>query len=253
MTADEYLRDILNREAVDTGPLSLVRGVQTVLYPIIQRWAGNRLLSVHPSGSFMKGTANKSGTDIDLFISLSEETTETLKEIYDKLFNTMKANGYTPIRQNVSINVRQQGYSVDLVPGKRQTPFGNDHSLYWRRADTWTKTNVITHINHVIQRGRQNETRIIKLWRNQKQVDFPSFYLELTVIDALPRQYPETLSSNVWRVFQYLRDRFTIARVVDPANTNNIVSDDLTAAVKGKIKAEAEQALGADNWNQIVT
>ena len=87
MTADEYLRGILGREAVDTGPQSPVREVQSVMDPIIRGWAGNRLLSIHPSGSFMKGTANKSGTDIDLFISLSEETTETLKEVYDKLFN----------------------------------------------------------------------------------------------------------------------------------------------------------------------
>jgi tRNA nucleotidyltransferase (CCA-adding enzyme) len=86
MSRDVYLQNILNREAVDTGPFSPVRGVQSVLYPIIQGWGGDRLLGVHPSGSFMKGTANKTGTDIDLFISLSEQTTETLKEIYDKLF-----------------------------------------------------------------------------------------------------------------------------------------------------------------------
>ncbi len=40
MTPDQYLLGILSREAVDTGPLSPVRGVQAVLYPIIQRWQG---------------------------------------------------------------------------------------------------------------------------------------------------------------------------------------------------------------------
>ena len=95
-------------------------GMQAVLYPIIQGWAGNQLLTVHSSGSFMKGTANKSGTDIDLFISLSEQTTETLKQIHDKLFDRMTEKGYMPTRQNVSINVRVSGYSVDLVPAKRQ-------------------------------------------------------------------------------------------------------------------------------------
>lgn len=189
MTADQYLWSILLRECVDTGPFSPVRGVQTVLSPIIQRWGGNRLLNIHPSGSFMKGTANKSGTDIDLFISLSEQTTETLKEIYEKLFETMKSNGYTPNRQNVSINVRVNGHSVDLVPAKRQGMFGNDHSLYRWRADTWTKTNVVTHIGHVTNSGRQNEIRIIKLWRDQKRLDFPSFFLEMTVINALSQQY----------------------------------------------------------------
>jgi hypothetical protein len=72
---------------------------------------------------------------------------------------------------------RPLGYSVDLVPGKRQNSYGNDHSLYRRRADTWTKTNVVTHINRVILNGRLAESRIIRLWRSQKSLDFPSFYL----------------------------------------------------------------------------
>ena len=84
MTADEYLLAILQRENVDTGLFSPVRNVQTRLEPIIREWAGGQLLGVSPSGSFAKGTANHSGTDIDLFISLAHDTTQTLKEIYNK-------------------------------------------------------------------------------------------------------------------------------------------------------------------------
>ncbi len=252
MSADLYLQKILTREAVDTGIFSPVRHVQTTLQPIIQEWAGTLLSSVSPSGSFAKGTANKSGTDIDLFISLSSGTNETLKEIYESLFTRMSLKGYSPKRQNVSLNVKVNGYSVDLVPAKRQDAHSNDHSLYRRRADTWTKTNVAMHIGHVQQGGRLNETRILKLWRNQKALEFPSFYLELTVINALSGNYFETLSTNVWKVFEYLRDTFPNARVVDPANTNNIISDDLTTAERNKIKAATVQALGASNWNQIL-
>jgi hypothetical protein len=251
MSADAYLQTILNREAVDTGLYSPVRGVQTMLQPIIQEWAGAQLSDVSPSGSFAKGTANRSGTDIDLFISLSQNTPHTLKEIYDKLFGRMTEKGYSPKRQNVSINVNVNGYDVDLVPARRQDGFGQDHSLFRRKADTWTKTNVATHIRHVSQSGRTQEARIVKLWRNQKRLDFPSFYLELSVINALSGSRA-SLSDNVWKVFQYLRDSFSNARVVDPANTNNIISDDLTAAERGSVKAAAERALAAPNWNQIV-
>jgi len=253
LSADSYLQNILSREAVDTGIFSPVRGVQTTIEPVIREWAGGFLSSLSPSGSFAKGTANKSGTDIDLFISLSSATTETLKDIYESLFKKMSQSGYNPKRQNVSINVRVNGYDVDLVPAKRQDTYSDDHSLYRRRADTWTKTNVTTHISHVRNGSRLNETRILKLWRNQKGIDFPSFYLELTVIEALSGQYFGTLSGNVLKVFEYLRDRFSNARVVDPANTNNIISDDLTAAEKSKVTAAAEQALKASDWNQIVT
>jgi hypothetical protein len=84
------------------------------------------------------------------------------------------------------------------------------------------------------------------------RLDFPSFYLELTVIDALGGQYGGSVAANVWKVFEYLRDTFTGARVVDPANTNNIISDDLTAAERARIKAAGEQALRPADWNQIV-
>jgi tRNA nucleotidyltransferase (CCA-adding enzyme) len=173
MTVDEYLRNILQREAVDTGPLSPVRSVQTILQPVLSIWANKYLYSIYPSGSFAKGTANKSGTDIDLFIPLLDSTPETLKQIYELLFARMREVGYAPKRQNVSININVSGFDVDLVPARPQNMLQSDHSLYRRKADTWTKTNVITHINHISGSGRQSEIRILKLWRNQVGLDFP--------------------------------------------------------------------------------
>lgn len=251
MSADTYLQTILAREAVDMSPLSPVRGVQATISPLIRAWAGTQLVSINPSGSFAKGTANRSGTDIDLFISLAVDTTNPLKEIYESLAKRLQENGYTPRRQNVSLNIRVGGTDVDLVPAKRQDNVSEDHSLYRRRADTWTKTNVVKHIAHVRAGGRIAETRVLKLWRNQKGLNFPSFYLELTVIAALAGKVG-TVSSNVWTVFQYLRDPFSNARVVDPANTNNIISDDLTVSDKAKVKAAAERALAAKDWSEIV-
>jgi hypothetical protein len=111
--------------------------------------------------------------------------------------------------------------------------------------------NVLKHIATVQNAGRISESRTLKLWRNQKQLDFPSFYLELTTIDALSGA-PGTISQNVWTAFEYLRDKFPNARVVDPANTNNIISDDLSAADKTKIATAAGQALKATHWEHIV-
>lgn len=253
MAADEYLQNILYREAVDTSAYSPVRSVQDTINPTIRLWAGSQLSDISPSGSFAKGTANKSGTDIDLFISLLSSTTNTLEEIYESLFSSMQSSGYSPKRQNVSINIQVNGYSVDLVPAKRQDNYSSDHSLFRRRANTWTKTNIQKHINLVRERNRLQETRIIKLWRNQHGIDFPSFYLELVVIDAVSGRRSNDLSRNVMSVFSYLRDTFPTARFVDPANTNNIISDDLSVSGKGNVKAAAINALAATNWDQIVS
>lgn len=251
MSADNYLSQILAREAVDTSFNSPVRAVQGIIAPTIQAWAGTQLSSISPSGSFAKGTANRSGTDIDLFISLTSSTTNTLKEIYESLFAKLQSAGHKPKKQNVSINIKVNGYDVDLVPAKRQDTTSQDHSLYRRRADTWTKTNVAKHIAHVHAGGRLSETRVLKLWRNEKGLDFPSFYLEMTTINALNGHYG-TLSQNVWATFKYLRDTFPTARVIDPANTNNVISDDLSTAERNAIKSAAVAALGASDWSQIL-
>jgi len=300
MTADQYLHGILLREAVDAGPNSPLLGVQTTLMPVLRQWAGDNLVGVYPSGSFMKGTAVRSGTDIDLLLSLSEDTSGTLKEVYNRLFDCLTSAGYSPRRQNVSLNITvaagakapvigdlggtagsralTQGsnpsgttskandqmasiYSVDLVPAKRQNALSSDHSLYRRRADTWTKTNISTHARTVVGAGRADEIRIVKLWRNQKGLDFPSFYLELSVIRALAQRplpglvayNPQpTLVQRVMMVFDYLVEAFPAARIADPANSNNIISDDLTAQEKARVSAAANAAREAPWWEEIV-
>lgn len=247
-TPDEHLPRVLTQYAVDTGPFSPVRQVQAQLMPIIQRWAGSQLLSVGPSGSFAKGTAVRTGTDIDLFVSLSSTTTDTLARIYDTLFSAIAAAGYQPKRQNVSIGVRVNGaYDVDLVPGKRQSQFGDDHSLYSNRTQNWVQTNVTRHITEIQGSNRLDEIRLLKIWRNRRGLDFPSFYLELATIRALSGKWSGNLAANVAATLEFVRDKITTARLVDPANSNNVVSDVVNAAGKTALAAAATSAL-ASQW-----
>jgi hypothetical protein len=252
MSEQDYLNAILARELVGSGLGSPALFVPGVVRPIIEGWAGQYLLDIAPSGSYAKGTANRSGTDLDLFVSLSPDTAETLSEVHKTLVAALKAAGYQPRLQNVSIGINVLGYAVDLVPGKRQNWLFNDHSLYKRRGDTWTKTDISQHIAKVKDSGRQSEIRLIKLWRTQKNLEFPSFYLELAVIKALENAWLSPLGDNMRTIFAYLRDNIETARFIDPSNTNNIISDDLTVAEKKAIKAAATASLSAPYWRDIV-
>jgi Nucleotidyltransferase domain len=252
MSEQDYLNAILARELVGTGLASPALFVPGAIRPVIEKWAGRYLLDITASGSYAKGTANRSGTDLDLFISLSPDIAENLAEVHKTLAAALKAVGYQPRLQNVSIGINVSGYSVDLVPGKRQNWLFNDHSLYKRRGDTWTKTDISQHITKVKGSGRQAEIRLIKLWRTQKGLEFPSFYLELAVIRALESQFMTPLADNMRTVFAYFSDNILTARFVDPANTNNIISDDLTVAEKQAIRAAAAAALAAPYWRDIV-
>lgn len=253
MVDEVYLRGILRREAVDDGMDAPVRRVDAALFPLLTRWGGSSLVKIHPSGSFAKGTANHSGTDIDLFLSLREDTDASLRAIYDGLDRVLREAGYNVRRQNVSLNVKVLGFSVDLVPGKRQNSLTLDHSLYVRRKDTWIKTNVLKHVDWVRSTRRQDEMRLMKLWRDQNHLDWPSFYVELATARVLdPRMVPESLSGNLRRVLKFLRDELGGARLVDPANGNNVVSDTLTGQEKKVIAGAAGYTLGQAGRTRIV-
>lgn len=252
MSPDQYLRNILAREQVDAGMFSPVRSAAETLAPMLNHWGNGYLLGIQPSGSFAKGTGNRSGTDIDLFLTLSSKTPDTLTQIRGSLGTCLNQHGYQYRDQNVSLGINVSGYKVDLVPGKRQSQHGGDHSLFRKKANTWTKTNIQTHISLVRESGRTEEIRVLKLWRDQKGLEFPSIYLELVTLEALRGKPHGRLSENVGSALQYLESNLVTKRIVDPANTNNVISEDLSASGKQALVAAAKRAL-AGNWNGFVT
>ena len=64
-----------------------------------------------------------------------------------------------------------------------------------------------------------------------------------------------SLGDNVWYVLNELAKTTgnpLFARIVDPANSANILSDLLTDAEKNTIINKAKIAIQQTNWNQIV-
>lgn len=249
-SADEHFRAVLQREAVDTGPFSPVWEAWRILEPYLGVWSNGYVASVHPSGSFAKGTANHSGTDLDLFISVRGDVPNTLQEIHDTLFNQLQSRGLRPTRQNVSIGVVVNGLCVDLVPGRQVGWLATDHNLFHKKTGTWRKTNVIRHIAFVQAANCTDEIRLLKLWRKQQGLDFPSFYLELAVIRALEGTTDYLLSSRFLRALRYLATVFSNHRFLDPANTANVISDDLTQQEKAQIQRAAKNSLAS--WPYVI-
>jgi hypothetical protein len=249
-STDQFLRLVLASRAVDSGPYSPVRLVQSTLAPILAAWGNGHLKSTHPSGSFAKGTANRGATDIDLFLSVSDTAPNTLADIHDTLFRALKLQGYNPRRQRVSIRVKVGIYEVDLVPGKVQPSLDGSHSLYLRKGDTWTKTNVARHIQLVRGSGLIEEIRLLKLWRDRYQLSLPSFYLELAVLRALEGMMRGQLATNVFWCLRYLANDFADDRFVDPSNSANVISDDLTYLEKLNVAGSARTSLSTQ-WRDL--
>ncbi|MBP1154641.1 MULTISPECIES: nucleotidyltransferase [unclassified Paenibacillus] len=251
MTAEEYVLSVVRKYQQHAGVNSPAHKTANLLFSSIKSWAGDFLNEVHFSGSYAKGTGVKGSADLDLFISLKSDTPYTLQYIFDSLFDNYK-NEIPSRRQNVSIGIKYNGLDIDLVPGKKQKGNTNYHSLYKSKTDTWTQTNVKNHIKIVSESGRCDEIRVMKIWRHINNLDFPSIFLELSVLEALKHSNKNQCATNVWKVFHYLKNDFLDKRIVDPSNTNNIISDDLNKQEKRKIVQLAEQALAKKYWSEII-
>ena len=251
--ADQYLFSVLQKYNVPTGYNSPSEQAYRGVLPMVRSWAGNALVDAQISGSYSKGTAIRGSTDIDIFISLNSSLNLTLKQIYDNLYEHCLNLRYQPKKQNVSIGVKWQGRSVDLVPAKRQhSIFNLDHSLYVSRKKTWQQTNVTKQIEVVSNSGFQNEIKLIKIWRDIHRLDFLSFYIELFVIEVLKNSWYSTLNQRVLLILQKLASDIESKRIEDPANSANILSGDYSWTEKNRIATAAKSSLSKTNWNQII-
>lgn len=252
MTEDEYILAVINKYKIYGDLDNATKILLKPLLDSIQQWANSYLIDIYVSGSRAKGTAINISSDIDLFISLNPQTPETLKQIYDGLYNWLVNHGATARKQNVSIGVSYEGHSIDLIPAKKHYGNTNDHSLYRSKANTWTQTNIAKHISIVANSGRILEIVAFKIWAKRHGLDFPSIYLELTVINALYNRNGNQIANNFRTVLNYLKDSFVDSTIIDPANSNNIISDDLYKYEKQVIANKANESLNERYWEQRI-
>ena len=250
ITPDHYISSIVAKYAVAASAHSPALTAANRILPALRQWAGPSLLDIQLSGSYAKGTAISLSADLDLFLSF--DTRRPVRDIYWSLYRQSIAWGLAPRAQNVSFRIQLDGTHIDIVPGRRQRNTSADHTLYKRKQDSWVQTNIAEHIRLVRRSGRADEIRALKIFRHRHHLDFPSFYLELTAIRALAGQPILSLAGRLARVFRYLATDLPTARVLDPANSNNVISDDLDPDAKRRIVEAANQCLIMRNWTEIL-
>ena len=250
MTSDQYLKSLVFNKKANPIELNDIRLYKVC--EVIKKWSGDSLSRIIKSGSNAKQTAVKGIADLDLFISLKSENSINLKDIYNSLDSAIKSQGWQTRRQNVSIGIIESGINIDLIPGKIQPGYLNFHSIYTRKKDTWLQTNIDMHVSKVLESKRQSEIILAKIWRELNQIDFPSIYLELVILEALKFKIVDNISHNFLTVLKYLSENFLTQTFIDPANTNNTISDMLSLKEKEKICNCATLSLEKKFWNQIV-
>jgi len=214
-------------------------------------------IDIQLSGSRAKSTAIKGKSDLDIFVSINDNNnSNTLKEYYDSLYNYLKAKNIQIRKQNVSVGLKYYGCDIDVTPAKKVNSSSyqryNDHNLWSNKHQQRMLTNIQKHIDMVKNSGIRKEIMLLKIWRENHKLDFPSIYIEQVSIDALANHNSYNLADNFLFMLKYLAENILDKRVVDPSNCNNIISDSLNQAEKLSIKNQAISSRAEQYWKDIL-
>jgi len=250
--ADQYLQSIISKHRKETGANLQAYQTARKFMPTLRGWAGETLIDITFAGSYAKGTGVEGSTDIDLLILLDAHTCGNMKDLYENLYSYLDSKLIGPIQRNLSIGVNHSGIFMDILLARRLILNSGMHDLYCNIHKTSIQTNTILHNEIIGGSGFTEEIQTIKIWRNVNRVIFPSFYLELTVLDVLANRKKRNLSDNILEIFFYLEDIFVKKQVCDPVNLHNIISDELTIQEKLDIATLARRTRLAANWEDMI-
>ena len=178
VSASEYLRDILAREAVDRGPGSALAGIDGKIATLCSAWGSRHIIEVTAGGGFAKSMANRSGISVDYVVWIHAQSEHRIIQVYELMFAAFGRLGLAPVRRDVTMALRVGDFTVDLLPVKRLSMISDIHEIYSARRSAAITTNLYQHELDSHDAGWQDEVRILKLWRDQNGLDFPSYYLE---------------------------------------------------------------------------
>jgi len=250
-TVDQYASSIVEKYRVipDTSSTSHIAADEVL--PLLKQWGKQYLLGLTLSGAYAKNTAITLSSHVDILIALSPVPGMEMKSVFWGLFKFLSDRDLRPHTRDVSIRLQSKKLNVDLIPARRDRS-GAGNVLFNKRTGQDVHTDVARHVQLVASSGRQQEICALKIWRERMAVDFPSLYLELTVLRALDGERFGQLADNVLVLLRYLSGRFEQAAVKDPANPENVLSNDLSADQKRAIAKAARDVLYDENWKKII-
>ena len=126
---------------------------------------------------------------------------------------------------------------LDIVPGREVNDYEKDGNLNVYVNDTmgsiakstYIKTNIQKQIDNIRNNSSARESiKLLKVWKRRNNGQVKSMVIELICVKAL-EDYTETADkwTRLKHVVAYIRDNIKTVTLIDPGNSNNILSDTL--------------------------
>jgi hypothetical protein len=267
MTADEYLRGILDSQALrdDSDEVKALQKHRADVEKLIRDNFKDTALTIRYAGSKAKGTMNKESYDLDIisYVSSGDDTAgESLEDIYDNHKKALASKYYVEPKGSA---LRLKGrdpedlgvdFHIDVVAGRFTDESQTDAYLYQSGGDKKRlKTNLDVHLDHVRNSNLIDAIRVAKLWKVRNSLPIRTFVLELAVIKLLADKKEKSISEQMEYFWTELRDNSANLTIEDPANPNgNDLSKCLDDNLKAQLAAAAKRSLDlidSSGWEAV--
>lgn len=246
-TVPNYLHKSIDYYKDDNG--LLLSKAEQVKVKLSQKFGDDLARTPEFHGSIAKGT-NISGSDIDIQLQFKKDS-GTLADLYylvsDFAFDEFKDVNLEGVREQkhsigMEFKIKNEIKRIDIVPLRQIENANNDCYLFVNKTGffekpTYKKTNSLKQLSLLTFNNRERQIiKLLKVWKTENNLNIKSIYLEGIAKKAFENK---SISNNIEKalsdVILFIASNIEYLRIVDPANSNNIISNSLTAQEKNII------------------
>jgi predicted nucleotidyltransferase len=220
------------------------------------------------TGSVVKGTSIY-GSDIDIQLHFKRgfgSIANVYDTVSDYVFDELKIKEIKEIREQkhsigIEIQLENEVKRIDIIPTRLIENGKNDVHLFVNKIGffekpTYKKTNPVKQMLSLkLNYREQRIVRLLKVWKIENNLKIKSIYLEwLAKKSFLSRPITNKIEEDLNNVIYFIARNIEFIRIVDAANSNNIISNTLTSDEKRSISCFCFKMLDdmrADKRNTI--
>lgn len=246
-TVPNYLHKSLDYYK-DNNTLLLEKAEQ-VKAKLKQKFKGDLALTPKFHGSIAKGTSIY-GSDIDIQLQFKKDF-GTLADVYYSVsefvhdeFNDAKLESVREQRHSIGLEfkLKDEIKRIDIVPTRQIENGNNDTCLFVNKTGffekpTYKKTNPLKQLAALTFNYREKRIiKLLKIWKTENNLKIKPIHLEWLAKKSFQQKIvAQNIDKALSDVIYFIAANIEYMRIVDTANSNNIISNTLTNEEKSTI------------------
>ena len=201
------------------------------------------------NGSITKDTSIY-GSDIDIQIPFKRNSgsiDNVYNSVSDFIFDEFEDAKLVGIREQkhsigLEFNIENEIKRIDVVPLREVDNNSGDTYLYVNNTgfferSTYKKTNYLKQSKTLQFSAKEKKIiRLLKVWKLENNLKLKSIHIEFLVKKAFEKkQIPYGIEKCLLETISFFAENIMFIKIIDPANSNNIISNSLTYKEKESI------------------